>query len=252
MCWRHPGDARQTADDGGRARCFQRITDHFNRPGVDAVVPAVDQQISLQAVRQMKDDLAAIVLEGQRRERMIRQRGAERKLTEDRAAVVPLEVVALPIRSVLGDVTFDESVLTRDAAGRETGARHETFVRLQQSLGHVDPEMPFQIECRHPLGVGGSSGIGRTLTQFGQTQIEQDRVIQRRLCGYGLKPVGANRRQRLGVLGQLQDVGIQITQLGVVQIAEAERVRIFRPDRPPVVPRPAERFDIDGKDQRRQ
>ena len=74
------GDARQAVDNLRRTRSLQVVANHGDRSGVDAVVLTVDQQVSLQAVGQMKDHLAAVVVKRQLRERMPGEDRSQREL----------------------------------------------------------------------------------------------------------------------------------------------------------------------------
>ena len=117
-------------------------------------------------------------------ERVVGEDGAEREPEQVAGALVPLEVVALPVRAVEGHVTIDQAVLAGDPAGGEPGPRQ----LVVEEVGlDVDLEQAFQ----RP----------RLLRQ-----VEQG-VVQRRPRGGGDEPVGPHgghraARQRVDLRGQ--------------------------------------------------
>src|SRR5262249_52671006 len=99
-------EAREAVDhDAVRAR---RVRYDVDRALVDAAAGRTHQQITLQAVRQVEDDLAAVLLEG--------FFAAEGALRTERVGEQVLftargpEVVALPIRAVARVVALDQPV----------------------------------------------------------------------------------------------------------------------------------------------
>ena len=91
-------DTRESVSDGRIARC--RIRDDVYGCGIKSVAASVCEIVCLQAVREIEDDLAAIVCE--------RQRICKDVLCTDS----PCKVVTFPVRTVSREMAFDDAIVT--------------------------------------------------------------------------------------------------------------------------------------------
>ena len=157
---------------------------------------------------------------------------AEREPRELGAAVLGLEVVALPVVLPLARlVTLDHPVLPRDAAAREARAGDPLEAGSEEVVGDRHPQLALQ-----------DPGVLR--------QLEQG-VVERRPGGRGDEPVGADDRQ-VGPR-QLAQVAVEPTERGEGVGLVREAVGIGPLDRLPEVGAvPVEVGEVDGEDRLRR
>ena len=144
----------------------------LDRSRLDPLVLVVDQQVALQAVREVEDDPTPGVLEGVALERVAVEDRPERELEEIGGPIVRLKVVALPVGAEGCLVALDHPVVAGDPAGDEARARQAD---AEEVALHVDVEPAFQ-----------DPGVSR--------QVE-DRFVERRPRRRRDEPVGADKAE---------------------------------------------------------
>ena len=102
----------------------------------------------------MENDLAAVVFEGQFAGFISRIDRPKRKLRQDGSTITGLEVVALPVRSVLGAMPFDQTILPGHAAGCKSSSHGFLFASFDVG-DHINLQELFEISCCHALWVSG-------------------------------------------------------------------------------------------------
>lgn len=133
--------ARQPGDD--RAVRLLVVGDDFQRALVDPLAVAVRQHVTLQAVRQVEDDLAAVMIE-----RIVAVR-SERMLQDVLLADAGREVVTHPESAERSLVPLDHAVVVRDAGLDEPCADYPVVGDVLTNVdADLDPLRQFIERCR--------------------------------------------------------------------------------------------------------